>query len=372
MGFNSALEAPSATVAGVTQYWIDNVDPVLMETYEYERGLIIGEDGLISPSELAQLTQAGLDLPFTDWALQYKDNIFTPGVTKLAGIFTQIGVITQEGTLDDILGMFNTSAMAPGATVEGLGTFWQDNVDPVLRDTYDTLRADIIGADGLTSPNELLQLIQAGLNIPFVDWASAFETDIRDPAIENLDAATAHLTSTELSTGVDTLIEGFRESAAAPGATIGALTERWNAVVVPALQALYGNLFSGIAGDDGIINTALEQADLLNLGTEDDFISGFVSDILNPVLGTISDRQSGTASALSQNQINRANFDIGGATSESGFEDQRRVLISAINAHYDAEQTRIDGLELSEGELQDLREDNQLAREQALSLVRST
>ena len=31
--------------------------------------------------------------------------------------------------------------------------------------------------------------------------------------------------------------------------------------------------------DDGIINTALESADLLNLGTEDDFISGFVSSI---------------------------------------------------------------------------------------------
>ena len=333
MGFNSALEAPGATVLGVTQYWIDNVEPALMEVYEYERGLIIGEDGLISPSELAQLTQAGLDLPFTDWALQYKDQIFTPGITKLSEIFTAIGVITQQGALDDVLGMFNTSATAPGATVEGLGTFWQDNVDPVLRDTYDTLRAEIIGADGLISPSELLQLTQAGLNIPYIDWASAFETDIRDPAITTLLDGAAHLTSTELSTGVDTLIAGFRESAAAPGATISALREAWDTNVVPALSALYGNLFAGIAGDDGIINTALEQADLLNLGTEDEFIAGFTGDIFDPAISAINSRNTSNARSGDRFNVRQARFNLGGATSEQDFNDLFWYLVNS-NQHF--------------------------------------
>ena len=364
MGFNAALEAPSATVAGVTQYWIENIDPVLMEIYEYERGLIIGEDGLISPQELAQLTQADLDLPFTDWSQQYKDQIFTPGITKLGGILTSIGVITQEGTLDNILGMFNTSAIAPGATVEGLGTFWQENVDPVLRDTYDTLRAEIIGADGLISPSELRQLTQAGLNTPFVDWASAFETDIRDPALANLDEAAAHLTSTELSTGVDTLIETFRESAAAPGATISALTEAWNSNVVPALSALYANLFADVTGPDGIINTTLEQADLLRLGTEDDFIAGFSDDIFTPLTTALGQGQRQTTSNLARNQVNTTRSNLRQSGSEQEFEDNRTLLLGLLNEFYDAEETRIRALGLSAGNLTDMLQDLNSARTQ--------
>ena len=45
---------------------------------------------------------------------------------------------------------------------------------------------------------------------------------------------------------------------------------------------------------------------------------------------------------------------------------RRGDLITAINTYYDAELQRINGLKLSEAELQDLREDNTLAREQAL------
>ena len=79
------------------------------------------------------------------------------------------------------------------------------------------------------------------------------------------------------------------------------------------------------------------------------------------------------AAAAAQNQVNlvgniveRAQFSLRQATGEEDFENQRDVLINATNTFYDAESERISGLELSESRLQNLREDNQLDREQAL------
>lgn len=71
-------------------------------------------------------------------------------------------------------------------------------------------------------------------------------------------------------------------------------------------------------------------------------------------------------SNLLENAIARARFNLTGATSEQGFEDARRSLIRAINAFYDNELARINELALSETALKNLRQDNQLLREQAL------
>ena len=72
---------------------------------------------------------------------------------------------------------------------------------------------------------------------------------------------------------------------------------------------------------------------------------------------------------LLENAIHRARFELTGATSEQGFESKRRNLLKAITDFYDAEEIRINGLELSEEELQDLREDNTLKRRQAIKSV---
>ena len=201
---------------------------------------------------------------------------------------------------------------------------------------------------------------------------STFRDDLLTPATETLAAATEYLESTELQTNVDTLIDNFKSAIEAPGVTIASLTEQWNTTVVPALRALYQDLYDDIAGPDGIINTATERADLLKLGTEDDFVSSFATDVFNPLVGQLQSRQSRTRSALGQNAISRAQFDLGNANSEADFENRRTALIHAINAYYDAEEKRIEQLKLTEGELKDLRQDTQLAREQALQQAETT
>ena len=88
--------------------------------------------------------------------------------------------------------------------------------------------------------------------------------------------------------------------------------------------------------------------------------------------GTERDNLARTTNNLLQNAIQRAEFRLSGATSEQGFETRRQELITAINEFYDAEEQRISQLSLSEAELQNLREDNTLARQLAIGRVMTT
>ena len=88
--------------------------------------------------------------------------------------------------------------------------------------------------------------------------------------------------------------------------------------------------------------------------------------------GAETDNLARTTNNLLQNAIQRAEFRLSGATSEHGFETRRQELITAINEFYDAEEQRISQLSLSEAELQNLREDNTLARQLTLGRVMKT
>ena len=92
----------------------------------------------------------------------------------------------------------------------------------------------------------------------------------------------------------------------------------------------------------------------------------------NALAGAETDNLARTTNNLLQNAIQRAEFRLSGATSEQGFETRRQELITAINEFYDAEEQRISQLSLSEAELQNLREDNTLARQLALGRVMTT
>ena len=92
----------------------------------------------------------------------------------------------------------------------------------------------------------------------------------------------------------------------------------------------------------------------------------------NALAGAETDNLARTTNNLLQNAIQRAEFRLSGATSEQGFETRRQELITAINEFYDAEEQRISQLSLSEAALQNLREDNTLARQLTLGRVMTT
>ena len=226
--FNEAIEAPGQTIEGLNTYWVTNVVPVLRTTYTQLRDDVIGEDGLISPEEAAELAEKGLDIPFEDWVTPYENNILTPSIQRLKGAASVIASITQGRAQSDIIKMFADAAIAPGATIESINRYWVDNVVPVLRTTYDGLRAEVIGDDGSISPEELAELSRRGLDIPFEDWVETFETGIRDPAIENLREAAGVIASITQQTAQSNIIKMFNDAVMAPGATIEGITSFWN------------------------------------------------------------------------------------------------------------------------------------------------
>ena len=73
--------------------------------------------------------------------------------------------------------------------------------------------------------------------------------------------------------------------------------------------------------------------------------------------------QAQITNSLLFNAIQRAESNLTGSTSESDFETRRQTLLTAIGTFFDAEDERISKLMLSEGELQNLREDNDFARQ---------
>ena len=82
--------------------------------------------------------------------------------------------------------------------------------------------------------------------------------------------------------------------------------------------------------------------------------------------GAETDDLRRTSNALLQNALQRAQFNLTGATSESDFETRRRELLRFIEEYYDAEKARIDALMLSESQLRDQQEDTEFARQRAL------
>ena len=72
---------------------------------------------------------------------------------------------------------------------------------------------------------------------------------------------------------------------------------------------------------------------------------------------------------LTGNVVERAQFALDQSTDEASFEENRRNLAAATNQFYAAELERINGLMLSETELQNLREDNALERLKALTRI---
>ena len=142
------------------------------------------------------------------------------------------------------------------------------------------------------------------------------------------------------------------------------IIDKWQEAI-PFIESWWQELYDDIVNNANLTDADIAES-LTELGSVEAFVGNIRSQYVTPVLNNILGTQFRNRSNAAQNRVNRAQFNLGGATSESDFETRRDLLIGAINAYYSAEEERIDALELSEAELSDLRQDNQLARDQAI------
>ena len=149
-----------------------------------------------------------------------------------------------------------------------------------------------------------------------------------------------------------------------------AIIDKWQEAI-PFIETWWQELYDDIVNNENLSDAQIRES-LAELGSAEDFIGNIRSQYVTPVLNNILGTQFQNRSNAAQNRLNTARFNLGDATSESDFETRRDLLIGAINAYYDAEEERINNLEVSEEMLRDLREDNQLARDQAIRRATDT
>ena len=143
-----------------------------------------------------------------------------------------------------------------------------------------------------------------------------------------------------------------------------AIIDKWQEAI-PFIETWWQELYDDIVNNENLNDEQIRES-LAELGSVEAFVGNIRSQYVTPVLNNILGTQFQNRSNAAQNRVNRTQFNLGGATSESDFETRRGLVIAALNAYYDAEEDRIDNLEASEADLKDLREDNQLARERAI------
>ena len=143
-----------------------------------------------------------------------------------------------------------------------------------------------------------------------------------------------------------------------------AIIDKWQEAI-PFIETWWQELYDDIVNNENLNDDQIRES-LAELGSVEAFIGNIRSQYVTPILNNILGTQFRNRSNAAQNRVNRAQFNLGGATSESDFETRRGLVIAALNAYYDAEEERINNLEKSEEMLSELRQDNQLARDEAI------
>ena len=258
--------------------------------------------------------------------------------TALKGLREATGDVNI--TEDAILGLWNTALPL-------IETWYQELLEDANAIENDAERTEALAALG--SPEAFV----ANLKSQYVT-----------PVLTGIAQSTEALQTRTANRQAQGVIGALRTVADDVNVTEQAIIDKWQEAV-PFIETWWQELYDDIVNNASLTDDDIAES-LAELGSVEAFVGNIRSQYVTPVLNNILGTQFQNRSNAAQNRVNRARVDLSGATSESDFETRRGLVIAALNAYYDAEEERIDNLEKSEEVLSDLREDNQLAREQAI------
>ena len=244
--------------------------------------------------------------------------------------------ITEEA----ILGLWNTALPL-------IETWYQELLDDANAIANDAERDEALAALG--SPEAFI----ANLKSQYVS-----------PVLMGIAQATEALETRTANRQAQDAISALRTVADDVNITEQAIIDKWKEAI-PFIESWWQELYDDIVNNANLTDADIAES-LAELGSVEAFVGNIRSQYVTPVLNNILQTQFSNRSNAAQNRVNRSQFNLGGATSESDFETRRDLLIGAINAYYDAEEERINNLEKSEEQLKTLRDNNQLSREQSI------
>ena len=262
--------------------------------------------------------------------------------------------------------------MKAGASVANLQAYITKTLVPLWEQQYQDMVDDLVEQGYTLDQATAIVDSQHGSQDTFIQTnTDAIINPVTTANQEKAKAVAERISDSTRNRSIRTATETLNDMIKA-GQSVEDLRAFIQTTLIPLWEQAYQDLIDdlvaqGYALDDATALIAAEH------GTQAEYTRGKTSAIINPITTANQEKANRIAtespSTFAQNRLNRAQFSLSGATSESDFETRRQAVIQAINAYYDAEEARIDGLELSEDELRDLREDNQLQREQALRQI---
>ena len=369
--FNDALEGLikgfilTATTDAELDTGIQKIisDPKVIDEYDRRKALIGGEDGIINT---AAEQAAFEDSPLSDGVDAWVRGLIQPSVTATQSGIDALGNITGSKTFNDALEGLVTGLIQTAMTDGELESAIQQIIsDPRVIAEYDRRKALFGGEDGIVNTAAELAEFE---DSPLAGGVDAWVRNLIDPSVS---ATQAGIDSLEDFTGgkafndaIEPVLEGLitnAESEADLAARIQAL------ISDPQIIAEYNRRRELAGGINNIIDTAAETQLAAGLGVGGS-VEDFVASLLPDNIGeTVRDRQTRTGLNLQSNRVQRATVALRNASSEEEFTRLQGILRRETNTYFDLEEQRINGLKLSEGELQDLREKNFQARIEALA-----
>ena len=287
-----------------------------------------------------------------------KAQYVAPILTNIQNSTEALGTQTANRLAQEALGAIREAGSDVNVTEAEIIRLWTEAL-PFIETWYQELLDD---AEAIEDDAEREEALEA-LGSPEAFIAN-LKSQYVTPILTGIEQSTEALETQTANREAQDAIQGLQDVASDVNVTRRTILEKWREAI-PFIRTWWQELHDDIVNNENLSDAQIRES-LAELGSVEAFIGNIRSQYVTPILNNIIGTRFQNRSNRAQDRLNRAQFNLGGATSESDFERRRVRVIDAINAYYDAEEERIDNLELSEAELRDLRRDNNLARDQAI------
>ena len=287
-----------------------------------------------------------------------KSQYVTPVITGIARATEALETKTASRVANTALKGLREATGDVNITEEVILGLW-DTALPLIETWYQELLDDANAIENDAQRTEAL----TALGSPEAFIAN-LKSQYVSPVLMGIAQSTEALETRTANRQAQGAIGALRTVADDVNVTEQAIIDKWQEAI-PFIENWWRELYEDIVNNENLGDAQIRES-LAELGSVEAFVGNIRSQYVTPVLNNIIGTQFQNRSNAAQNRVNRAQFNLGGATSESDFETRRGLVIAALNAYYDAEEERINNLEKSEEMLSDLRQDNQLARDQAI------
>ena len=351
-GLRDATSDTNITEQAIVDLWTAAL-PLLENWYQE----LLDDANAIENEGLRDEAIADLGSP-ESFIASLKSQYVTPIITGIQSGREALETRTANRLANDALGSLREAAGDVNITEAEIANLWTTAL-PLIENWYQELLDDANAIENEGLRDEAV----TDLGSPEAFIAN-LKSQYVTPIITGISQATEALQTRTANRLANDAISAISDVANDVNVTEEAIIDKWQEAV-PFIEGWWQELSDDIVNNENLNDADIAES-LAELGSVEAFVGNIRSQYVTPVLNNILQTRFGNRSNRAQSRRARAQFDLGGATSESDFENRRDVLIQAVNDYYDAEEERIRQLDQSHEDLGRAIKSNQLARDQAL------